>query len=77
MVNIPSFVFRAFSEIDYGGVIVTASSGRNFAVNMKNVSRRKATSHIAVISSETLCRLALTFGITIFILNGEKNDKSK
>jgi len=42
---------------------------------MKNVNKRKATSHIAVISSDTLCRLALTFGITINNLNCEKKIK--
>jgi hypothetical protein len=32
---------------------------------MKKVSSKNATSHIAVISRETLCRFALTFGIIV------------
>ena len=50
-------------EMEEGVSMAAASCDRNWAVRMKNVSSRKATSHIAVISTVELARFILTAGI--------------
>jgi hypothetical protein len=51
------------SEIDLGIVTITGSSALNWVVSMKKVNRRKATSHIAVMSTFVLFLGTFTFGI--------------
>src|SRR6478609_7158947 len=65
MVMISSFTFC--SARDVGISMGTSCVGRNFAVRMKKVSRRKATSHIAVISTTVLLRGTLIFGIIRYL----------
>jgi hypothetical protein len=63
MVSVPAsgnFV----SEIDEGVSMTTVSVGFIFAVSIKNVSSRKATSVMAVMSTNGEPRLGLCFGIT-------------
>jgi len=51
-------------EMDEGVSMAAASCDRNWAVRIKNVNKRNATSHIAVISTEELARFTLTAGIS-------------
>jgi len=53
----------AFAEIELGGVTASTSGGFCLVANMKNVSKRNATSHIAVMSIFVLLRGILTFGM--------------
>src|ERR1700730_6007922 len=57
------FELTDFVETDLGVVTAKASAGLNFVVRMKKDNKRKATSHIAVISIFVLFRGTLTFGI--------------
>jgi len=52
-----------FVEIDVGVTTVTASGGFVFVARIKKDNSRKATSHIAVISTAVLFLGNLTFGI--------------
>jgi hypothetical protein len=51
------------SEIEFGVTTVTGSSGLKRVANIKNVSNRKATSHIAVMSTFVLFLGILSLGI--------------
>jgi hypothetical protein len=53
------------SEIEPGIVTGVGSVSENFAVKMKKVNKRNATSHMAVMSMCVLFRAILTFGIFI------------
>jgi hypothetical protein len=61
--NTTSFCSAGVVETDFGVTTESASGGLNFVVNMKKDNRRKATSHIAVMSTEVLFLGTLTFGI--------------
>jgi hypothetical protein len=54
------------SATDEGALTVTGSSGLNWVANIKNVSSKKATSVMAVISTVVLLRGTLTFGIVFY-----------
>jgi hypothetical protein len=56
------------SDIDDGVFTTTGSSGLNLVANMKKVSSRNATSHIAVMSMWVLLRGNFAFGIVIILL---------
>ena len=51
------------SECEAGKLTETTSGGLNCVVSIKNVSNKKATSTIGVISSTKPTRLDFTFGI--------------
>ena len=53
--------------VDAGISICKASWGLNLVVRMKKVSNRKATSHMAVMSTNVLFLGILTFGIVYYI----------
>jgi hypothetical protein len=55
----------ALDETELGGVTAKASGGFCLVAKMKNESRRKATSHIAVISMLVLLRGILILGIPL------------
>jgi hypothetical protein len=54
----------AVEDIEFGGVTAITSGGFCFVANIKKDNSRKATSHIAVISTMVLLRGILTFGIS-------------
>jgi hypothetical protein len=58
-----SFCSAAFVDTDFGVTTDRVSSGLNFVVRMKKDNNRKATSHMAVISTLVLLRGTLTFGM--------------
>src|SRR5687768_7490342 len=55
----------ALDEIELGGFTASTSAGFCFVANIKKDNKRKATSHMAVISTMVLFRAILTFGISI------------
>src|SRR5690606_8403284 len=57
------------SDMELGVTTVTGSSGLNLVASMKKVSSRKATSHIAVISTLVLFRGTFTLGMVLFFGN--------
>jgi len=57
------FSGATLDDTELGVVTLSASGGLNFVANMKNDSRRKATSHIAVMSMVVLLRGILALGI--------------
>src|SRR5215216_4747913 len=63
VIKTTSFWSAAFVDTDFGVVTARASAGLNLVVRMKNDNRRKATSHIAVMSTEVLFRGNFTFGM--------------
>jgi ribulose 1,5-bisphosphate synthetase/thiazole synthase len=53
--------------MDVGVSMTAASCGLAVALSMKNVSNKKATSVIAVMSTEGAPRLGLCFGIMVLV----------
>jgi hypothetical protein len=55
-------------EIEFGVVTLSTSGGFCLVANIKKDNSRKATSHIAVMSTTVLLRGILTFGISIYFI---------
>jgi hypothetical protein len=56
-------------DTEEGGVTSTASSALNFPTNIKKVNRRKATSHMGVISTEVLPLFILALAIFYYLIS--------